>query len=71
MGNMFAVRVQQMTMPENVPAQPENKSQELPANRPNTAKYMPGDKTAKMAKQGKPKTLPNPWKKRKKRAVSR
>jgi hypothetical protein len=40
MANSIVTRVQQMSVPEV----PMNKSLEMPANRPNTAKYMPGDK---------------------------
>lgn len=50
MGNEFVTRHYHLQLPESLP---DNKSAEMPANRPNVAKYQPGDK----AKAGKPKTL--------------
>jgi hypothetical protein len=48
---------------------PENKSQALPAHRPNVAGIMPGGKPSKPAGRYPKgmKTLPNPWKAKPKR----
>jgi len=63
--NSFAVRFQEN--PDPVPA---NKSQELPAHRPNVAKFMPGGKESKGHGRVKGmKTLRNPWRKGKKKVV--
>ena len=55
--NSVAVRFQDN--PEPVPA---NKTQEMPAHRPNVGTFMPGGKEGKSGKAKGMKTLRNPWK---------
>ena len=60
-GNALAVMFQRTEQSEPLP---ENKSQALPAHRPNVATFMPGGKPSKPAGRypRSMKTLPNPWK---------
>jgi hypothetical protein len=59
-GNSFAVMFQRTEQSDPLP---ENKSQALPAHRPNVANVMPGGKPSKPAGRYPKgmKTLPNPW----------
>ena len=66
-GNSFAVMFQRTEQAEPLP---ENKSQALPAHRPNLGGIMPGGKEWPKATGRYPKgmkTLPNPWKSKPKR----
>jgi hypothetical protein len=54
MANSFCVMFQRNEIPD---ALPENKSQAMPAHRPNAAWFMPGDPTPKPAR-GQMKNLP-------------
>lgn len=54
MANSFAVQFQRNEIAEPLP---ENKSQAMPAHRPNAAWFMPGDSTPKPAK-GQMRNLP-------------
>ena len=59
-GNSFAVMFQKTEQAEPLP---ENKSQALPAHRPNLGGIMPGGKPGKLSGRYPKgmKTLPNPW----------
>lgn len=71
MGNSLLTWHYEQKLPD-ADTSPPNKSQEMPANRPNVAKYMPGDKSVKMGKQTRPKALKHHrWtSKKKKRSAS-
>jgi hypothetical protein len=56
MANSVAVMFQRNDLPE---ALPHNKSQALPAHRPNVAGIMPGGKST--AKSGGPRAKSQPW----------
>ena len=67
-GNSFAVMFQRTEQSEPLP---ENKSQALPAHRPNLGGIMPGGRESPVASRGRypkgMKTLPNPWRQTKQR----